>query len=107
MGVCGRQCRPHTPSPQIIEMILRKGSSRNETDEENYLDIDQSPGRDFRDWQLCLWLPYLLERFQILWGGVPAGLRPIYTICMFVAAVGYFALAYFVFRLDLPETKSV
>jgi hypothetical protein len=42
---------------------------------------------------------------QILWGGVPAGLRPIYTICMFVAAAGYFALAYFVFRLDLLETK--
>lgn len=42
---------------------------------------------------------------QILWGGVPIGLRPMYTACMFVAAAGYFALAYFVIRLDLQETK--
>jgi len=42
---------------------------------------------------------------QALWGGVPAGLRPMYTACMFVAAAGYFALAYFVFRLSPRETK--
>jgi hypothetical protein len=42
---------------------------------------------------------------QILWGDVPAGLRPMYTVCMLVAAAGYFALAYFVFRLDLLETR--
>lgn len=42
---------------------------------------------------------------QILWGSVPAGLRPIYTACMLAAAAGYFALAYFVFRLDILETR--
>jgi hypothetical protein len=42
---------------------------------------------------------------QVLWGGVPVGLRPLYTTCMFVAAAGFFALAYFVFRLDTRETR--
>jgi hypothetical protein len=42
---------------------------------------------------------------QILWGGVPAGLRSIYTTCMLAAAAGFFALAYYVFRLDILETK--
>jgi hypothetical protein len=41
---------------------------------------------------------------QVLWSGVPAGLRPLYTTCMLVAAAGYFALAYFVLRLDPRET---
>ncbi len=43
---------------------------------------------------------------QVLWGGVPAGLRHLYTICMFVAAAGYFVLAYFVLRLDPRKTTT-
>ena len=42
---------------------------------------------------------------RMLWSGVPAGLRPMYTASMVTAAAGYFALAYFVFRLDLLETR--
>ena len=45
------------------------------------------------------------EAPQVLWGGVPAGLRPFYTAWMLPAAVGYLALAYFVFRLDPGEIK--
>jgi hypothetical protein len=41
---------------------------------------------------------------QVLWGGVPPELRPVYTACMFQAAAGYFALAYFVLRLDTQGT---
>ncbi len=41
---------------------------------------------------------------RILWGGVPAGLRTLYTTCMLVAAAGYFALVNFVVRLDPRET---
>lgn len=41
---------------------------------------------------------------QVLWGGVPTGLRPLYTACMFAAAAGYLAVAYFVLRLDTQET---
>jgi hypothetical protein len=34
------------------------------------------------------------------WGGVPDGLRPVYTVNMFLAAAGYFAFTFFlVFRL--------
>ena len=36
-----------------------------------------------------------------IWGGVPQGLRPIYTWSMLAAAAGYFAFSFFVlFRLD-------
>lgn len=42
---------------------------------------------------------------QILWGSVPLGLRPMYTACMLLAAVGYFTLAYYVFYLDPLKTK--
>ena len=36
-----------------------------------------------------------------VWGGVPQGLRPLYTWSMLAAAAGYFAFSFFVlFRLD-------
>jgi hypothetical protein len=42
-----------------------------------------------------------------LWGGVPDGLRPIYTVNMFLAAGGYFLFTpYILFRLD-PDTTRV
>ncbi len=42
-----------------------------------------------------------------VWGGVPAGLQPVYTVSMLTAAVGYFAFTYFVFfRVD-PEDARI
>jgi len=41
----------------------------------------------------------------VLWGGVPANIRPIYTISMILSALGYFAFIYFIFfRLVPSET---
>ena len=43
---------------------------------------------------------------QILWGGVPEGIRPYYTLGMFLAATGYFAFTYFIlFRLNVNDTR--
>jgi hypothetical protein len=43
---------------------------------------------------------------EILWGGVPQGIRPLYTACMLLAASGYFAFTYFIlFRLDPGDTR--
>ena len=43
---------------------------------------------------------------DILWGGVPQGIRPFYTAGMLLAATGYFAFTYFVlFRLDPNDTQ--
>jgi hypothetical protein len=41
-----------------------------------------------------------------VWGGVPESLRPLYTVNMLLAALGYFAFSYFVmFRLDPDATR--
>jgi hypothetical protein len=41
------------------------------------------------------------------WGGVPDGLRPIYTLNMFLAAAGYFAFTFFImYRLKLGNARS-
>jgi hypothetical protein len=41
-----------------------------------------------------------------LWGEVPAGLRPTYTVSMVLAALGYFAFTYYIFfRLDPARTR--
>ena len=43
---------------------------------------------------------------QILWGGVPASIRPFYTAGMLLAAAGYFAFTYFIlFRLNPSDTQ--
>lgn len=43
---------------------------------------------------------------QILWGGVPEGVRPAYTTGMFLGAAGYFAYTYFIlFRLNARDTR--
>ena len=40
------------------------------------------------------------------WGGVPEGLRPVYTISMLGAALGYFPMtAYILLRLDPERTR--
>jgi hypothetical protein len=37
---------------------------------------------------------------NVLWGGVPANIRPVYTVSMVLSALGYFAFIYFIlFRL--------
>lgn len=41
-----------------------------------------------------------------VWGGVPEGLQPLYTVCMLLAAAGYFFFTYYVFfRLDADRVR--
>ncbi len=40
-----------------------------------------------------------------LWGGVPAGFRPYYSVGMVLAAVGYLVVSFFLLRLDESETR--
>ncbi|OGO67419.1 MAG: hypothetical protein A2Z49_02025 [Chloroflexi bacterium RBG_19FT_COMBO_56_12] len=43
---------------------------------------------------------------DVLWGGVPQGIRSFYTAGMFLAASGYFAFSYFIlFRLPPKDTQ--
>jgi hypothetical protein len=44
---------------------------------------------------------------SLLWGGVPQGIRPFYTVAMFLGAGGYFAFTYFVFFQLVPDTVRV
>jgi hypothetical protein len=41
---------------------------------------------------------------NVLWGGVPTNIRPVYTVSMVLSALGYFAFIYFIlFRLVSGE----
>lgn len=40
-----------------------------------------------------------------VWGGVPDALRPVYTVCMFLAAGGYFLFSHYVFLGLPPEVR--
>jgi hypothetical protein len=42
---------------------------------------------------------------NILWGGVPSSIRPLYTFNMFFAAAGYLICFYFILRLNPDEIK--
>jgi hypothetical protein len=43
---------------------------------------------------------------NILWGGVPPGVRPVYVVSMLLSALGYFAFIYYLlFRLDPTEVS--
>lgn len=43
---------------------------------------------------------------NVLWGGVPTSIRPIYTVSMILSALGYFAFIYYIFfRLDPAQIK--
>jgi hypothetical protein len=45
---------------------------------------------------------------NILWGGVPVNIRPVYTVSMILSALGYFAFLYYIFfRLDPAQTSIV
>ncbi|UCD08332.1 MAG: hypothetical protein JSU79_08220 [Dehalococcoidales bacterium] len=40
---------------------------------------------------------------NVLWGGVPVGIRPVYTVSMIISAIGYFAFLYFIFFKLTPD----
>ena len=43
---------------------------------------------------------------NVLWGGVPNSLRPVYTVSMLLSALGFFAFLYYIFfRLDPAQIK--
>ena len=43
---------------------------------------------------------------NVLWGGVPASIRPVYTISMILSALGYLAFLYYIFfRLNPAQTS--
>jgi hypothetical protein len=47
------------------------------------------------------------EASSLLWGGTPQAIRPLYTVCMLLAAAGYFAFTPLIaFRLD-PKAARV
>jgi hypothetical protein len=42
---------------------------------------------------------------NVLWGNVPGGIRPVYTVSMVLSALGYFAFIYYIlFRIDPPNS---
>jgi hypothetical protein len=44
---------------------------------------------------------------NVLWGGVPNNIRPVYTVSMIISALGYFAFLFYIFfRLD-PSKISI
>ena len=44
---------------------------------------------------------------DILWGGVPASIRPIYTVSMALSALAYFAILYYIFFRLEPDEISI
>jgi hypothetical protein len=42
-----------------------------------------------------------------LWGGVPARIRPVYTVSMILSAIGYLAVLYFVFFELVPDEVEI
>jgi len=44
---------------------------------------------------------------NVLWGGVPANIRPVYTVSMILSALGYFAFLYFIFFRLTPADTTI
>jgi hypothetical protein len=44
---------------------------------------------------------------NILWGGVPTGIRPVYGVSMIISALGYFAFLYFIFFKLTPDEVTI
>ena len=44
---------------------------------------------------------------SVLWGGVPANIRPVYGISMIISALGYFAFIYFILFRLVPDEVLV
>ncbi|MBN1161637.1 MAG: hypothetical protein JXA17_06810 [Dehalococcoidales bacterium] len=44
---------------------------------------------------------------NVLWGGVPENIRPVYTVSMIISALGYFAFLYYIFFCLEPGQVSI
>jgi hypothetical protein len=44
---------------------------------------------------------------EVLWGGVPEAVQPLYTASMFLAAAGYFAFTFFILFLMDPQKAKI
>jgi hypothetical protein len=44
---------------------------------------------------------------NVLWGGVPTGIRPVYGVSMIISAIGYFAFLYFIFFKLTPDEVMI
>jgi hypothetical protein len=44
---------------------------------------------------------------NVLWGGVPESIRPVYTVSMIISALGYFAFIYYIFSRLQPDQVSI
>jgi hypothetical protein len=44
---------------------------------------------------------------NVLWGGVPNNIRPVYTVSMIISALGYFAFIYFILFRLVPDEVSI
>jgi hypothetical protein len=44
---------------------------------------------------------------NVLWGGVPESIRPVYTVSMIISALGYFAFIYYIFFRLQPDQVSI
>jgi hypothetical protein len=44
---------------------------------------------------------------NVLWGGVPDNLRPVYTVSMLLSALGFFAFLYYIFFRLNPAQVSI
>ena len=44
---------------------------------------------------------------NVLWGGVPASIRPVYGVSMIISALGYFAFIYFILFRLVPSDVSI
>ncbi|MBN2240747.1 MAG: hypothetical protein JW712_13310 [Dehalococcoidales bacterium] len=44
---------------------------------------------------------------NVLWGGVPAGIRPVYFVSMLLSALGYFAFIYFILFRLVPADVTI
>ena len=44
---------------------------------------------------------------DVLWGGVPTSIRPVYGVSMILSALGYFAFLYFILFRLVPDEVSI
>jgi len=44
---------------------------------------------------------------NVLWGGVPGNIRPVYGVSMIIAALGYFAFMYYILFRITPSEVSI
>jgi hypothetical protein len=54
-----------------------------------------------------LWLRANPGGANTLWGGVPARIRPVYTISMILSAIGYLAVLYYLLFEPVPDEVQI